>query len=44
MYYAEVPIAQIRDLCGHESTRTTEIYIKARMRVVVAPNRRKIGS
>lgn len=44
MYHDGVSINLIRDLCGHESTRTTEIYIKSRTRSVIAPNRRAIKS
>lgn len=38
MYLAGVPIALISALCGHKSIRTTEIYVKRRMRGAVAPN------
>lgn len=38
MYLAGVPIAEISALCGHKSIKTTEIYIKRRLRGVVEPN------
>lgn len=38
MFLAGVPIALISALCGHKSIRTTEIYIKRRLRSVVEPN------
>lgn len=40
MYEAGVPIETICVLCGHESVKTTEIYIKRRSRKTVAPNDR----
>ena len=40
MYQAGVPIEAISQLCGHESTRTTEIYIKQHLRRPVMPNDR----
>lgn len=43
MYHDGISINLIRDLCGHESTKTTEIYIKARTRKAVAPNRRRVA-
>lgn len=42
LFHDGVSINLICDLCGHESTRTTEIYIKARTRQVIQPNRRAI--
>lgn len=39
MYLAETPLERIQALCGHDSVRTTEIYVKCRIRTVVAPNR-----
>jgi integrase len=40
MYQAGSPIEEIAQLCGHESSRTTEIYIKQRLRCAVMPNER----
>ena len=39
MWLAHVPLTQIQVLCGHESVRTTEIYVKARWRGTVSPNK-----
>ncbi|CAB3908855.1 hypothetical protein LMG3410_04718 [Achromobacter aegrifaciens] len=39
MWLAHVPVTQIQVLCGHESVRTTEIYVKARWRGTVSPNK-----
>ena len=38
MWRAGVPLTLIQVLCGHESVRTTEIYVKARWRETVEPN------
>lgn len=38
MWLAKVPLTEIQALCGHESVRTTEIYVKARWRGTVSPN------
>jgi integrase len=40
MYEAGTPIEEISQLCGHESTRTTEVYIKQRLQRAVMPNDR----
>lgn len=42
MYEAGVAIETICVLCGHESVKTTEIYIKRRRRVAVDPNDRVV--
>lgn len=42
LYQAGTPLEQIQALCGHESVRTTEVYIKRHLNVVVQPNDRKI--
>lgn len=39
MWLAHVPLTEIQVLCGHESVRTTEIYVKARWRGTVSPNK-----
>jgi len=39
MWRSGVPLSQIQVLCGHESVRTTEIYVKARWVETVEPNR-----
>lgn len=41
MHEAGVPMQTICDLCGHDSVRTTEIYIKRHQRKTVEPNQRK---
>ena len=41
MWRAGIPLEQIQVLCGHESVRTTEIYVKARWVETVEPNRVK---
>lgn len=38
MWLANVPLTAIQVLCGHESVRTTEVYVKSRWRGTVAPN------
>lgn len=38
MWLANTPLTAIQVLCGHESVRTTEIYVKSRWRGTVAPN------
>jgi site-specific recombinase XerD len=42
MFRAGVPLEQIQHLLGHESIRTTEIYIKARLPDLVAPTARPL--
>lgn len=39
MWLAGKPLEVIQALCGHESVTTTEIYVKARWRGTVAPNK-----
>lgn len=39
MWLNGVPLTAIQVLCGHESVRTTEIYVKSRWRGTVAPNK-----
>jgi len=39
MWLANVPLTEIQVLCGHESVRTTEIYVKSRWRGTVSPNK-----
>ena len=39
MWRSGVPIEEIQALCGHEDKTTTEIYVKARWRETVQPNR-----
>jgi len=39
MWLAGVPLEQIQALCGHGDKTTTEIYVKARWRETVTPNR-----
>lgn len=39
MWLAGVPMTLIQVLCGHDSVTTTEKYVKARWRGIVAPNR-----
>jgi integrase len=41
MWLSGVPLTQIQVLCGHESVKTTEIYVKARWVETVEPNKRK---
>ncbi len=43
MFQSGVPLEQIQALCGHESVRTTEVYIKQHLTLVVQPNERKIA-
>lgn len=38
MWLSGVPLEKIQVLCGHESVKTTEIYVKARWRGTVDPN------
>lgn len=40
MYEAGSPLEDIRQLCGHESVKTTEIYIKRHSLKAVMPNER----
>jgi site-specific recombinase XerD len=44
MYRSGVPLERIQHLLGHESIRTTEIYIKARLPDVSMPNMRQMGA
>ena len=44
MYQSGIPLEYIQALAGHESVRTTEIYIKSRLNKPVMSNTRKIGS
>ena len=44
MYQSGVSLEHIQALAGHESVRTTEIYIKARLNKPVMSNTRVIGS
>lgn len=44
MYQSGIPLTYIQALAGHESVRTTEIYIKSRLNKPVVSNTRKIGS
>lgn len=44
MRQAGTPIEQISLLCGHESIKTTEIYLKRRLRVDVEANNRELVS
>ncbi len=39
MWQAGVPLVEIQALCGHESVKTTERYVKDRWRGVIAPNK-----
>lgn len=39
MWQAGVPLVEVQALCGHESIKTTERYVKDRWRGIVAPNR-----
>ena len=38
MWLHGVPLEHIQALCGHESIKTTEIYVKCRWRGTVQPN------
>ena len=38
-----VPLTLVQVLCGHDSVTTTEKYVKARWRGIVAPNQVAIG-
>ena len=38
MWLNGVPLEQIQALCGHESIKTTEVYVKCRWRGTVQPN------
>lgn len=44
MYQSGIALEYIQALAGHESVKTTEIYIKARLNKPVVSNTRKIGS
>lgn len=39
MWLSGVPLEQIQVLCGHESVKTTEVYVKCRWRGTVEPNK-----
>ena len=39
MWLTGVSMEQIQVLCGHESIKTTEVYVKCRWRGTVQPNR-----
>jgi integrase len=39
MWLSGVPLEQIQVLCGHESIKTTETYVKSRWRGIVTPNK-----
>lgn len=43
MYQEGVPIEEISQLCGHDSTKTTEVYIKQHLRRPVMPNDRVLS-
>ncbi len=43
MWRAGVPLEQIQVLCGHDSVKTTEIYVKARWTDTVQPNQVVMG-
>ena len=43
MYQSDISLEYIQALAGHESVRTTEIYIKARLSKPVVSNTSKIG-
>ena len=43
MWLAGVPLTLVQVLCGHDSVTTTEKYVKARWRGIVAPNQVAIG-
>lgn len=43
MWLRGVPLEQIQVLCGHESIKTTEIYVKSRWIGTVMPNTKKKG-
>ncbi len=38
MWLAGIPLERVQALCGHESIKTTEIYVKTRWRGTVEPN------
>lgn len=44
MWQDGIPLTQIQVLCGHESVKTTEVYVKARWRGIVAPNQVKTSA
>lgn len=43
MWQSGVPLGLVQVLCGHDSVTTTERYVKARWRGIVAPNQVAIG-
>ena len=43
MWQSGVPLGLVQVLCGHDSITTTEKYVKARWRGIVAPNQVAIG-
>lgn len=38
MWLSGVPLEQIQALCGHDSVKTTEVYVKCRWRDTISPN------
>lgn len=44
MWLAGEKLEKIQVLCGHESVRTTEIYVKARWRGTVQPNQTRLAA
>lgn len=44
LYQAGRPIEEISALCGHDSVKTTEIYVKQHLRRAVQPNERVINT
>jgi integrase len=43
MYHAGELLSKIKELCGHESETTTEVYIKRHMKTIATPNQRAIA-
>lgn len=43
MWLSGVPLEQIQVLCGHDSIKTTEVYVKCRWRGTVEPNQVSIS-
>ena len=43
MWLSGVPMEQIQVLCGHDSMKTTEVYVKCRWRGTVEPNKVEMG-
>lgn len=42
MWLSGVPLESIQVLCGHDSVKTTEVYVKCRWRGTVQPNQVKV--